>query len=93
MPIFLALLLGGVLVLALAALAFRRFCSEKMPLAGSCSLAISAACHRAAVEDEGIVRRPLQYGVLMLEGDGPGEYRVGFSAEPVSLLEDGETYY
>ncbi|KAJ5494726.1 hypothetical protein N7463_010813 [Penicillium fimorum] len=42
--IFLAILVGGVMMLGLGILAFKRFKSV-IPLAGSCSAAISAACH------------------------------------------------
>lgn len=44
LPMLLAVVVGFLMIFLLVALAFRRFKST-MPLAGSCSAAISAACH------------------------------------------------
>ncbi|KAJ5813671.1 uncharacterized protein N7503_000421 [Penicillium pulvis] len=44
LPIFLSLLVGSLMLAILLGLSLRRFKSE-MPLAGSCSAVISAACH------------------------------------------------
>lgn len=50
LPLFVALLVGAVMVLLLIALSFRKLKSD-IPLAGSCSAAISAACHPPRGED------------------------------------------
>lgn len=63
-----------------------------MPIAGSCSLAISAAAHAAEGEDDpGAL--PLMYGVLETDSrDGLEEVRVGFSSRAVSALKKGKGY-
>lgn len=75
----------------------RRFKSG-MPVAGSCSLAISAACHpRAKVDDvdgkfQGIEYRLLQWGA---EPCAPGDGEIGhcaFSDGHVTMPEDGALY-
>jgi len=87
----LSLCVGGVLLVALVALAFRRL-PPRMPLVGSCSLAISAACH--ANQEEGhLWLRPLKYGVIPRSQNGiEGSHHVGFSSEEVQPLEGGTTY-
>lgn len=61
LPIFLALLVGAVMLCLLVALAFRRFKSV-MPLAGSCSAAISAACNPPKDEADTAVLGPVMWG-------------------------------
>ena len=86
-----ALILGGLMILALPIFGFKRL-PKKMPLAGSNSAAMSAACHRQDGEDDDIMQRPLQYGVLR-STDAEGRKRAGFSAEEVSPLVIGEIYF
>lgn len=50
LPIFLSLLVGGLMMCILFGVACKRLKSD-MPLAGSCSAAISAACHPPKDED------------------------------------------
>ena len=64
-------------------LAFKR-AGRGMPMISTCSIAISAACHRGLAEDVNVAERPLQYGLLR-EG-AEGELRVGFSADEVEPL-------
>lgn len=61
LPMFLALLVVTVMLCALVALAFRRFKSV-MPLAGTCSAAISAACHPPKDEADIAVLGPVTWG-------------------------------
>ena len=60
-----------------------------MPLAGSNSAAISAACHPD--EDSDVAERPLKYGVLP-SADSEGRKRIGFSSQEVEPLVPGEIY-
>ncbi|MCJ1379465.1 hypothetical protein MMC17_002566 [Xylographa soralifera] len=84
--------LGGVLTLLLFICACRRY-GPGMPVAGSCSAAISAACHRADKESVNVVLQPLMYGVLAHErGASKETLRVGFSAGKVTKLVEGEVY-
>ena len=78
------------MILALPILGFMRY-PRRMPLAGSNSAAISAACHRADDEDADITSYPLKYGILKCVG-ADSRRRVGFSAEEVEPLVEGEIY-
>lgn len=87
--LFFSVILGGLLVLALFANGSRRY-TDKMPILSSCSLAISAACHKGSFEDEDMAVMPLQYGVLSTS-DG-SEMSIGFSGKEVGLCVEGRTY-
>ncbi|KAH7310628.1 hypothetical protein B0I35DRAFT_439442 [Stachybotrys elegans] len=92
-PIILALALGLVMVTVLIGLSFRRLPPE-IPIAASCSLAISSATYAARDEVDAAVM-PLQYGVLKasaeeVEKDSPP--RVGFSRYHVEPLVKGRVY-
>ncbi|KAI8181002.1 hypothetical protein KHU50_002735 [Colletotrichum sp. SAR 10_65] len=63
-----------------------------MPIAGSCSLVISAAAH-AGQDEVDAAARHLQYGVISEDDTGGRDRRrVGFSSRSVEKLVDGETY-
>lgn len=66
-----ALTIGLILVSALLLLRLRRFPSG-MPLASTCSAAISAACHPPLPEDEEAYRFPVQWGVVSQDIGGVG---------------------
>jgi hypothetical protein len=86
-----ALVLGAVLIIVMAGLSFRKL-SPGMPVVGSCSVALSAAC--SAADKPLAAQYPLQYGVLTKKA--PSEYGrefVGLSMELVYPLEDGEMYH
>ena len=64
-----------------------------MPLAGSCSLAISAACHpeqRAGVGDCVLSEQKVQWGVVSTSLDGIGH--CAFSSAEVGPLVKGRMY-
>jgi hypothetical protein len=64
-----------------------------MPLAGSCSLAISAACHpeqQPDTEDTVLSKRKLQWGVVSTNSDGIGH--CAFSNKGVGPLVKGRMY-
>lgn len=81
--------LGALMILTLFGFGFKKL-PNGMPVASSCSAAISAACHRADGEGEDIALLPLQYGVL--KGKERGFQEVGFSAEEVEPLEPDVFY-
>ncbi len=58
----------GILVVLLGILNGFRIFQPGMPLAGSCSAAISAACHRPK-EDVDATQKSLMWGVVEVEGD------------------------
>ena len=85
-----SLLVGGLLIISLPLLGFRRL-TGGIPIVAGNSMAISAACHRADYEDEGIVSKTLQYGVLRCRGL-TGKRRAAFSGEAVESLVKGDVY-
>lgn len=89
LAMLLAIILGGILVLGLIVLSMRKL-DRGMPMASSCSLAISAAC--ANNVEVGASKKPLQYGVLKRRPDAEGRQYVGFSAEEVTPLQPGVEY-
>ncbi|KAE9582748.1 hypothetical protein CGMCC3_g1083 [Colletotrichum fructicola] len=90
-PIVLSLCLGGAMILLLLGLSARRL-DPGMPIAGSCSLAISAAAHAGKNEVDAAAQH-IQYGVITEDGiDERGRRRIGFSSRPVEKLVAGETY-
>ena len=65
------IILGGVMLLALVLNGFRKL-DPGMPVVGSCSLAISAACHRP-LEDRNASLLPLKWGAVSHEAENwPG---------------------
>lgn len=61
MAIILAIFVGGLMILAILCLGIRRFKSD-IPIAGSCSAAISAACH--PLTGKGHELRAIQWGEI-----------------------------
>ncbi|KAL3303888.1 hypothetical protein RB213_015992 [Colletotrichum asianum] len=90
-PNILSLCLGGAMILLLLVLSARKS-DPGVPIAGSCSLAISAAAH-AGQDEVDAAARHLQYGVISEDGTGGRDRRrVDFSSRPVEKLVAGETY-
>lgn len=84
--------LGVFMVVAVVAIGYIPYQSD-MPLAGSCSLAISAACHPYQHSDEcGEVmsEQKLQWGVVSTSTDGIGH--CAFSSREVGPLINGRMY-
>lgn len=91
--IFFALILGSVAVLGGIVNGFRRY-DDGIPLVGSCSAAISAACHRPCVDAMAYVR-PVMWGVMDADGDGGMGSEVGhccFSSFEVGKPVKGHLY-
>ena len=83
--IVIVIIVGSTMVLALLVNGFRKLDSG-MPLVGSCSLAISAACHRP-LEDKDAALKPVQWGAVSHETiEGPGHCCfTSFDVEPPIL--------
>jgi hypothetical protein len=85
------MVVGGCIIAFALTLGSRKFPPE-MPIVGSCSMAISAACHSAP--GEGIIAstEALQWGVVpgMLSAEGAGH--CCFSRHKVELPEPGHMY-
>lgn len=92
MAIVLSLFVSGAVILALLANVTRKL-EPGMPLASSCSLAITAACH-ASHGDEDAALLPLKYGVVFAEDpDSESGYEHAcFSSKEVTPLVDGHWY-
>jgi hypothetical protein len=87
--VFSVIMVGGGMVLFLLASGFRRLGGSGMPVAASCSVAISAAC-QALPYDVMACEKPLQWGVTSVEPGGKGH--CGFSSEWVDVPEQGVMY-
>ena len=81
------ILLGG-LMIVLGGLGFRKY-KKNMPIVSSCSIAISAACHRR-LEDVDAAKLPLMWGVVETRDDGTGH--ASFSSKDVEPLAPGHFY-
>jgi hypothetical protein len=91
--IFCALMLGGAAVLGGLLNGFRRY-DDGIPLVGSCSAAISAACHRPSVDAVAYVR-PVMWGVMDADTDEGRGSEVGhccFSSFEVGKPVKGHLY-
>ncbi|KAL4892330.1 hypothetical protein BDV59DRAFT_193836 [Aspergillus ambiguus] len=74
---FLTILLGSLAMAVLIGLGFRRFRSD-MPLASSCSAAISAACHPAPKDTEASLK-PVKWGEILRRPKEPEDREHGRS--------------
>jgi hypothetical protein len=91
LAIFTSVIIGATIFVGLALLAIFRKLSPGIPVMGSCSLAISAACHPSP-EDKGLSTRKLMYGVLTSGEEYQEDLRVSFSSKAVTPLVDGIVY-
>lgn len=92
MAIVLSLFVSGVIIVALLASAARKL-EPGMPLASSCSLAITAACHTSPGDGDAALLQ-LKYGVVIAEepeGESDREHAC-FSSKEVTPLVDGHWY-
>ncbi|PGH01675.1 hypothetical protein GX51_05121 [Blastomyces parvus] len=90
-PMIVAVALGGLMLIAVFGLSFRRF-GSRMPLAGNCSAGISAACHPP--EDDGdSAFKPVMWGevVTTTTQDFEGLSAVGVDDETRSTLSRAST--
>jgi hypothetical protein len=88
------IIVGVLMIIVLLAVGFQRH-ESGMPVVSSCSLAIAAACHLDAKEEEfGKVEnaafREVKWGVMRSTGDGVEH--CGFSVEEVASPKEGNIY-
>lgn len=92
LPLLLAFIMATGLIFVLALLMSRKFEAE-MPIIGTCSLAISAACHPANGDEEAATK-PLMYGAVKVTGvEGKRAWHACLSSNEVVPLQHGEEYY
>ena len=84
--IIITMIIGSCLALFMAVLGLRRY-KPGMPLVGSCSAAISAACHGRSDVD---TAAPLQWGATSEEGEEVGH--CAFSDREVRMPKEGAMY-
>ena len=82
-----------VLLLLAIIIGLRKLHSDVMPIVGSCSVAIAAACHRPK-DDVDAAYLPVSYGeVKHSESDGaPDVYHCSFTSHEVQDLTIGRLY-
>jgi hypothetical protein len=85
------IILGSVMVLAIIGFGFVPY-KQGMNIAGSCSTAISAACHLVEDEVDGhtAAMKKLQWGVVRMSAEGVGH--CAFSTKEVDFPRKGEMY-
>jgi hypothetical protein len=85
------IILGFLMLVGIVGFGFLPY-KQGMPLAGSCSLAISAACHPGQhLEDDTVLsEQELQWGVVSTGADGVGH--CAYSSKEVGPLVKGRTY-
>ena len=91
MALIFAVGLGGIMIIALLGNGFRKL-DLGMPIAGCCSLVLSASAQAGALERD-VALQPLMYGVI--SDNRAGEFvkaRAGFSSKKVTPLRDGVVY-
>ena len=79
---FLVILLAGTMMIVLGGLGFKKY-KKNMPIVSTCSIAISATCHRRP-EDVDAAILPLMWGVVGTRDDGIGH--ASFSSKDVEPL-------
>ncbi|XPS76152.1 hypothetical protein M3J07_008208 [Ascochyta lentis] len=89
--IIFVLVIGWLMLIALLGVGFIPY-KHSMPLAGSCSMAISAACHPEMSGQEQLSTQKLQWGVETAVRDHEGVGHCSFSASPVGSPVEGHTY-
>lgn len=91
LAIIAVLVLGGLMVISIIASGYIPY-KRGMPLAGTCSLAISAACHPTdrVDDDQSIGEKKLQWGVVSTGDDEVGH--CAFSADDVEAVVKGKLY-
>lgn len=83
--------LGGVVIIATFLLGWIRRYDGSIPLVGSCSAAISAACHQPSWDTDASLKA-VRWGVIPDIVDGKGVGHCGFSSGEVEPVVDGREY-
>ena len=90
LPMVFALVLGVLLIVGTYLIGIRKY-DPSMPLAGSCSVAISAACHRPEW-DIAAHLAPVKWGVVPGSEDENGVGHCCFTSGEVEAVESGKLY-
>ncbi|KIX09181.1 uncharacterized protein Z518_00260 [Rhinocladiella mackenziei CBS 650.93] len=90
LAMILVLVAGVCIIIATIMLGLRKH-SSAIPLVGSCSAAISAACHQPAWDADAAIK-PVQWGVIPGSGDEGGVAHCAFTSGKVEPLQYGREY-
>ena len=90
MPLLVVIGLGTAMLFVAFALGFRRF-SSYMPVAGSCSVAIAAACHRSK-GDVDAAYLPVSWGEVDGDDRSGQVHHCCFTSQPTRGLVPGRLY-
>ena len=89
--IIFALSLGALALVAAAGMGYRKFAAETATV-GSCSAAISAACHALEAESEGIITKKVRWGDVEIVPNMGVRHLTFSSEEGVRKPVFGEVY-
>jgi hypothetical protein len=89
-PMIGVLVLGGLLLLALASILDRKL-PYHMPIAGSCSFALAAHCHRPEGDVDASVL-PVKWGVVSASSDEHDIGHCSFTSKEVTEMQEGRQY-
>ena len=84
------LVLGSLLILGTCLLGRRKY-DASMPLAGSCSVAISAACHRPDWDSDASLH-PVRWGAISESGNETEVGHCCFTSDDVEPVQEGKYY-
>lgn len=90
LAMILCIVFGGCIIIALVALGARKY-DDSIPLVGSCSAAISAACHQPVWDADAAMKR-VQWGVIPESVDEKGVGHCSFSSGEVEPVQVGREY-
>ena len=85
------IILGSFMLIALVGVGYIPY-NRTMPLAGSCSMVISAACHPEKAAQDQISSQKLQWGVVQMAATDEDVGHCSFSASPVEPPAVGRVY-
>lgn len=90
MAMIIVIVFGVLMIVGCFAVGLFRY-DPHMPLVGSCSVAISAACHRPDWDVDAAVL-PVQWGVIPGSDETTGVGHCSFTSGPVESVQEGKEY-
>ncbi|KIW71268.1 hypothetical protein PV04_03451 [Phialophora macrospora] len=91
LAMILVIVFGGLIIVVTVGLGWFRTYDSSIPLVGSCSLAIAAACHQPEWDRDASLK-PVQWGVIPDVVDGKGVGHCAFTSGEVEPLLEGKRY-
>jgi hypothetical protein len=91
LAIILVIVLGGLIIVTTSLLALFRRCEGSIPLVGSCSAAIAAACHQPSWDTDASLKA-VRWGAIPDVVNGRGVGHCAFSSGQVESVVEGKEY-